>query len=70
MNIKTDNIVEKIKQARKELGWSMETTARYLEVSNSTYTRWEYGKTEPNHENTLKIQVFLEEYESGKLKSG
>ncbi|MBS3765141.1 helix-turn-helix transcriptional regulator [Candidatus Bipolaricaulota bacterium] len=67
MKTKAD-ILEKMSKAREELGWSMETTARYLDVTENTYQRWQYGQAEPNFENTLKIQNFIEDYEKGNLE--
>lgn len=66
MKTKTD-ILEKMVEAREELDWSMETTARHLDVSKNTYQRWEYGQVEPNFENTIKLQNFIEDYENGEL---
>ncbi|MBS3764913.1 helix-turn-helix transcriptional regulator [Candidatus Bipolaricaulota bacterium] len=62
MATRTD-VLDKMVEIRKKLGWSMERTARYLDVSIATFQRWEYKKTEPNFENTLKIQNFIEEHE-------
>jgi len=56
------DVLDKMVEIRKELGWSMERTARYLDVSIATFQRWEYKKAEPNFKNTLKIQEFIEEY--------
>ena len=66
MKTKAD-ILEKMVEAREDLGWSMETAARYMNVTENTVQRWEYGQVEPNFENTLKIQNFIEEYENGDL---
>ncbi len=62
MTTRTD-ILDKMEKVRKELGWSQESVARHLDVSVGTYQRWEYGNAEPNFENTIKIQDFIEEHE-------
>lgn len=60
-------VIERVVEIRKELGWSMETTARYLDVSITTFQRWEYGETEPNFGNGLKLVDFINKYENGKI---
>lgn len=62
------DVLKQLVEIREDLGWSMEQTARYLDVSIATFQRWEYGRAEPNFENTLKIQEFIEEYEEEKIK--
>lgn len=45
----------KLKEIRKQLGFSQEDIANQLGVHNTTYGNWELGKTEPDIDNLVKL---------------
>ena len=45
----------KLKEIRKQLGFSQEDIANQLGVHNTTYGNWELGKTEPDIDNLIKL---------------
>lgn len=58
---------DKLKKARKELGWSQVKVARMLGVTLNAYGLWERGANMPNEENMQKINsMLLKEKNDGK----
>jgi transcriptional regulator with XRE-family HTH domain len=45
---------EKLKAAREARGWTKAEIARYLQISDNTYTPWEFG-TRPTERNLNKL---------------
>ena len=51
---------ERIKKKRMDMGLFQKDIARIIGISTDTITNWEKGRTEPNNDNMLQIQRFLE----------
>jgi len=49
----------RLRNTRKEKGFTQKTMAEYLGIQETSYQHYEYGKREPNHENTVKISNIL-----------
>lgn len=56
-----DTLVEKIKEKRRELGWSQKTLAKRAGVSKSLVGKLERGDNIPNYKNVCKIYNAFEE---------
>lgn len=50
---------KKLKSKREELGMSQATLANMLGISRPSYFNWENDKTQPNHQNRLKLASIL-----------
>ena len=55
----TQNLGEKIRQARREKGLTQEQLAQALFVSRQTVSNWENGKTEPDYQTLMKLSELL-----------
>lgn len=51
---------ERLKELRKEKGYTQEQMANILEIGQSTYAKWENDRTEPSFENLIKLADLLE----------
>ena len=51
---------DRLKEARKAKGITQKAMAEYLDMQETSYQHYEYGKREPNHENTIKIADILD----------
>ena len=50
----------KLKELRKEKGYTQEQMANILEIGQSAYAKWENDRTEPSFENLIKLADLLE----------
>lgn len=55
----TQNIGEKIRQARREKGMTQEQLAQALFVSRQTVSNWENGRTEPDYQTLMRLSELL-----------
>lgn len=56
LNLRQRQIKDTLRQLRKEkIGYTQQQVADYLQISRSTYTYYETGKTEPDLENIKKL---------------
>lgn len=55
----TQNLGEKIRQARREKGLTQEQLAQALFVSRQTVSNWENGKTEPDYQMLMRLSELL-----------
>ena len=46
---------EKLKEKRKNKGYTQEQMSKLLDIGQSAYAKWENGRTEPNFEMLLKL---------------
>lgn len=51
---------ERLKEKRKEKGYTQEQMANILEIGQSAYAKWENDRTEPSFENLIKLADLLE----------
>lgn len=51
---------ERLKELRKEKGYTQEQMANILEIGQSAYAKWENDRTEPSFENLIKLADLLE----------
>lgn len=51
----TNELPQRLKTRREALGVSLESAARQLGVSLSTYQRWERGRSVPRGNNDLRV---------------
>lgn len=51
---------QRLKELRKEKGYTQEQMANILEIGQSAYAKWENGKTEPSFESLVKLVDFFE----------
>jgi len=51
---------DRLKEARKAKGITQKTMAEYLDIQETSYQHYEYGKREPNHEKTVQIADILD----------
>ena len=65
---KYDTLVEKIKEKRRELGWSQKTLAERAGVSKSLVGKLERGDNIPNYENVCKIYNAFEEKKNSRAE--
>lgn len=49
----------RLKELRKEKGYTQEQMANILEIGQSAYAKWENGKCKPNYEKLEKIADFF-----------
>ena len=49
----------RLKELRKSRGITQKAMAEHLGIQETSYQHYEYGKREPNHENTMKIANIL-----------
>ena len=55
--------IDRLRAARRRLGWSEELCAHYLGVTYSTLNRWERGESSPKSRVVLKaIDHFIVKY--------
>ena len=52
--------MDKLKEVRRELGFSQTEIASLLGVHVNTYRLWEQGAGQPNDENKSKLEELLE----------
>ena len=52
----TQNLGEKIRQARREKGMTQEQLAQALFVSRQTVSNWENGRTEPDYQTLTRLK--------------
>lgn len=50
----------KLKELRKEKGYTQEQMANILEIGQSAYAKWENGRTEPNFGLLLRLSKILD----------
>lgn len=55
----TQNLGEKIRQARREKGMTQEQLAQALFVSRQTVSNWENGRTEPDYQTLTRLSELL-----------
>lgn len=56
LNLRQRQIKDTLRRLRKEkIGYTQQQVADYLQISRSTYTYYETGKTEPDLENIKKL---------------
>ena len=55
----TQNLGEKIRQARREKGMTQEQLAQALFVSRQTVSNWENGRTEPDYQTLTRLAELL-----------
>lgn len=51
---------ERLKQRRKEKGYTQQAVAEYLGLNRASYTSWELGRAKPNQANLKKLSEILE----------
>lgn len=51
---------ERLKELRKEKGYTQEQMANILEIGQSAYAKWENDRTEPSFENLIKLADFFD----------
>lgn len=51
---------ERLKELRKEKGYTQEQMANILEIGQSAYAKWENDRTEPSFENLIKLVDFFD----------
>lgn len=51
---------QRLKELRKEKGYTQEQMANILEIGQSAYAKWENGKTEPSFESLVKLVDLFE----------
>ena len=51
---------ERLKEKRKEKGYTQEQMSNILEIGQSAYAKWEIDRTEPSFENLIKLADLLE----------
>ena len=51
---------DRLKEARKAKGITQKAMAERLDIQETSYQQYEYGRREPNHENTVKIADILD----------
>ena len=49
----------RLKERRVEKGFSQTEIANILEINRASYSKWEAGKTVPNHKNLMVILAFI-----------
>ena len=54
------SFAQRLKEARKEKGYSQEQPAEALEVSRQSITKWETGTAYPELKKLLGLSVFLD----------
>ena len=54
------NKLDKLKEVRRELGFSQTEIASLLDVHVNTYRLWEQGAGNPNEENKKKLEKALD----------
>lgn len=55
----TQNLGEKIRQARREKGMTQEQLAQALFVSRQTVSNWENGRTEPDYQTLTRLSELV-----------
>lgn len=55
----TQNLGEKIRQARREKGMTQEQLAQALFVSRQTVSNWENGRTEPDYQTLTRLSEMV-----------
>ena len=51
---------DRLKELRKSQNKTQVEVARFLEIRETSYQYYEYGKREPNHEITMKIADYFD----------
>lgn len=51
---------ERLKELRKEKGYTQQQIADEIGVNRGSYSNWEKGKREPSFENLIKLADLLE----------
>jgi hypothetical protein len=51
---------ERLKELRKKRGYTQSELAKYMNMRQGSYTKWETGMTEPRIENLIKLADLLE----------
>jgi len=51
---------ERVKELRKAKGVTQRAIAEVLGITEQAYQKYEYGKREPNHKNTIKLADFFD----------
>ena len=55
----TQNLGEKIRQARREKGMTQDQLAQALFVSRQTVSNWENGRTEPDYQTLTRLSELV-----------
>lgn len=51
---------ERLKEKRKNKGYTQEKMSQMLDIGQSAYAKWENGRTEPTLENIVKLSKILD----------
>jgi transcriptional regulator with XRE-family HTH domain len=51
---------KRLKRFRERFGWSVSDVAKALDISQSTYREWEYGRKISGHESFLKLAALFQ----------
>ena len=55
-----ENFPSKLKEKRKNKGYTQEKMSQMLDIGQSAYAKWENGRTEPTLENVVKLAKILD----------
>ena len=50
----------RLKEKRKNKGYTQEQMSKLLDIGQSAYAKWENGRTEPTLENIVKLSKILD----------
>ena len=51
---------DRLKEIRKQRGITQRSVAQFLDITDQSYQKYEYGMREPNHATTIKLANFFD----------